>query len=432
MDNNDLPPKKRVTSLQDELKQRRARRGSAGQPPSSQPAAAATPRNNPNQGRLRPNKQLRSRKPPQGKILTYQPRQQPPAIRLPHQDTPRPSRTLQRTARKRTTSPAMQSIAGFIFSTQMVALVVLVALLGVGYVLFMRPNSYRIYVGDVHVVTIAQGLVSVDAFTQQVESLLEGQIGSRVYLLDTINFSPRNTRGEILTVDQALNQLVEQMHFLVEGATFVINGQAVATVASPAEAQSILWEIASRSLPSTASLIDVELRNGQLTTSFVAPASVDSRDTTLARLTVTSRETLVHVIQTGQFLSTLSGIYQLSLEEILALNPDMDVNTVLRVGDPVTVATDVPFLDLATIEEYQAFEDVTAPMEHRVNPSLPAGVTQVVQEGVPGQLRRTYTVTRQQGVEQERYLTNREYVIPPIPYIIEMSADTTVPAAEDN
>ena len=446
MDNDDKRDKKRVTSMQDELKQRRERRNQQTTNGNGRPISPfPTQPHKPNKSKSKPksNTGNAGRNPDtRGKVLTYQPRgpQRGAAESGSSRRERHYAQTGERLPRPRHTRDAkgrpnalVARVASFVFSAKLMALIVMAIGLGAVYLLFVRPNSYRIYVGDEHVVTISQGLIEEEGFIQQVSAIIEGQIGSSVYVLDTIAFVPRNTRGEILTVDQALSHITEQVDFLVQGATFVVNGQSIATVASRAEADSILREIASRTLPSTSELVDWELRNAHLVSTYIARDALDNRDAVMARLTQTSRETREHIIQTGQFLSTLSAIYQITIEEILTLNPGMGVNDTIQVGDAITVAIDVPFLDLATIEEYQVFEDIPAPLEHRNNPALSAGTTQVVQEGTPGQLRRVYTLTRQLGVEQSRQLTNIEYVIPPQAYIIEMGgAEGTVSPPTDD
>ena len=417
---NDRPPqeKRRVQPLHHDLKQRRENRQLQAQQVEGGALRPEKSKDHPtNQAKAkkkgRTNAQTKN-KPPEAKVLIYRPKS-PDELR---NKPPKPYKKQE----KQEETLLQRFVTEVIITGKILAGLLVVGAAVLVYLLFIRSNSYRIYVGDEHVATIPQGLIHADGFTDQVMAVIVSRTGSTIYLLDEISFTAANTHGESVSVDRALTTVTDTVAYLIETATFTVDGRQIVTVASQSQAEALLYQIAMATAPENAAIIDIQLNNGHVFTSFTPASDITDTETALTLLTSTQRQTQTHMVASGEALSAIADFYGISIQDILDLNPDMTPDRIheIWVGQPLTVAVHVPLLDLTIIEQHELFETVQASVQHVTNTNLPEGATHVSQIGLPGQLRRVYTVIRRGGFEQSRDITNIEYIVPPTPYIIEI------------
>lgn len=300
---------------------------------------------------------------------------------------------------------------------------VIILLIGGGYFFFFMPNSYRVFVGEQHVATIAHGQIGEYDFIKVVMAMLETSLNTEVTLVDEITLRSSNTRtGTHIHRDQALAQAVANISYKVNGGLFILNGESLFTTLSPSQGSDIIYTIAENLVPQSSQILSVEGYGLQIVPNLIYYEEVVSTAMAVNTLTSATREYLPHVARFGESFWSIANTYNISLNELITLNPDTPPET-LREGDVIIVAHDIPLLTILTEEELYIYENIIPPTEHANNPNLAQGQANTLQEGTPGQLRNVYLVMRTNGIETSRTLISEEILAHPTPYIIEIGVN---------
>ena len=301
------------------------------------------------------------------------------------------------------------------------AVLALIVAVAVGYMMFLRPNSYRIFIDNEHIATIAHNQMDEETFVRTIEAMLSTNHNTNVVLLDEISLRATNTRSNThIHPNQALQIALAGISYNVEGGLMIVNGSPLFTVASVATAEQIVYDIAHNLAPAGTTVQNVTATNLEIRPNIIFHEEIVNPDVAIATLTDTTREQLPHIVQQGESFWSIAVGLGLSLEDIFALNPAHSENQGVRVGEVIVVARDIPLLTVVTEEELEVLNYIEPLVEHVVNSSLEQGQTNTLQEGEVGQVRTVFSITRTDGAETSRTLISEEILATPVPYIIEI------------
>ncbi|SEQ06346.1 peptidoglycan DD-metalloendopeptidase family protein [Piscibacillus halophilus] len=101
----------------------------------------------------------------------------------------------------------------------------------------------------------------------------------------------------------------------------------------------------------------------------------------------------VHTIQESEVLSQVASKYDLSYEELLDMNPDLDEDSVVQIGQEVKVEADQPFINVSYTVEKSEEESINYKTVTKNTKTLDKGESKVDQEGKKGVKEITYRVT---------------------------------------
>ncbi|MDV2581567.1 M23 family metallopeptidase [Alkalibacillus haloalkaliphilus] len=143
--------------------------------------------------------------------------------------------------------------------------------------------------------------------------------------------------------------------------------------------------------------------------------NVDQLAKMIERGTMTQQ---IHEIQDNEALSTVASDYDLSVDELIEINPDVEEDSVIRVGDELNVTglsslIEVAYTETITEEESIEYETITEQTD-----SLYEGESEVEQSGSDGLKELKYEVTMNNGEELERNLVEEEVIEEPRDEII--------------
>jgi murein DD-endopeptidase MepM/ murein hydrolase activator NlpD len=118
-------------------------------------------------------------------------------------------------------------------------------------------------------------------------------------------------------------------------------------------------------------------------------------------------------IREGDTLWDIARMHDLTVDALLASNPGLQENAVLRIGEPLVIAREKPLLTVVTTAHVVENREIPYQTVVRRDPNMPAGQRKVLEPGRPGQEEVTYLVIRQNGrlVAKER-LEAREIKAP--------------------
>lgn len=138
----------------------------------------------------------------------------------------------------------------------------------------------------------------------------------------------------------------------------------------------------------------------------------------LKKLNLGTLEEKKHVIQKGDVLSTIAEKYDLSVKQLLKLNPGITEETLLQIGDELNVTEYEPLLkvivkEVATVEEEIPFE--TEIVEDK---NMWKGDSKVTQKGEKGRKITSYEIVKANGETIERKALKETVTKEPVKQIV--------------
>ena len=124
-------------------------------------------------------------------------------------------------------------------------------------------------------------------------------------------------------------------------------------------------------------------------------------------------------VQSGDCISSIAKNHDLTIDEFLALNGDMDINTMIYPGEELIVTVPASEISVVVKEEMTYEEDYNAPIQYVDNDRLYRGTENVISNGTPGHREVVAVVTYVNGVETSREIINETVFVEAVPTVIE-------------
>lgn len=143
-----------------------------------------------------------------------------------------------------------------------------------------------------------------------------------------------------------------------------------------------------------------------ITQAYVNPSQIRNVDEAIAEVTKEKEECEMYTVENGDSFYAIAEKFDLSLDELFAMNVDYNVNSVIRPGDTLIVT--VPQSDLSVIvtEQKTYIEEYDLPIIYVYNDAMYSTYSNVIDPGVSGERKVVASVTYKNGVE-----TGREIII---------------------
>lgn len=210
--------------------------------------------------------------------------------------------------------------------------------------------------------------------------------------------------------------LFAQIGEIMDGYVLRVNGELIGAAHEEAPLISMLDQVMEPY--ETENTVSSRLLAGVSITQEYAPAGVN-QDVEEMRtlLSANSTEETTYAVQAGDTFMALAFDNGLGVEELEALNPDIDID-VLYVGQELVMQEEVPFVSVETVDRVTYQESVDPPVEKIPDDNRYEDEIEVVEPGSPGEALVTADVTYVNGREQSRTEVTREVLVEPVTRVV--------------
>ena len=258
---------------------------------------------------------------------------------------------------------------------------------------------------------------------------LEQDVGARVQVQETVTTELLHAKSAaFVTEDFVVNELKKSFTFLVEAARITVNGNEMAVVASEKDALSVLDDIKNGFLQDGLEISEASFVEEVLTElMFVAYEDIISTDRAAEILNTNLIEEKMYTIVDGDTLDRIAEKAGMTRAELLALNSNYSVDTILRIGEKMILTVPRPLLSVMTRERVTYTEVVPKPVEIRENASEHKSFSRILQQGKDGQRQVTADIIRINGFENGREIIDTLEIEAPITEIKEVGTSDSLP-----
>ncbi len=260
------------------------------------------------------------------------------------------------------------------------------------------------------------GLVRNQAiFTQamdRVEDRASEILGYEYQMEHTVSYTPAlSERSELTPVADFENYLFDQISEITQGYVLTVDGQTVGAATDRAALDTLLEELSAPYVNENTFSVSYT-KNVHITKEYFPSDTQQDTAAMMATLTANTNGQTTYEVQKGDTFMALAFDNGMTMSEMEALNPDVDVDR-LYIGQILNIKEEIPFLGVQTVDALTYTEEIECPVREVEDDSMYQGESKVLDAGVPGEALVTADVTYVNGVERERNVTSSTAPSPP-------------------
>lgn len=282
---------------------------------------------------------------------------------------------------------------------------------------------YHIYNGEQYIGAVADAetvntlveMKTEDASKQYSEYSIE--VGSNIVVV------PEQVYTVAVNEQETLEQLEQSVEAEVKAHAFVVDGEPVAYLKDEADfnktiellklnyvSQEQLNELnasSTKQVPLSTKnetrIVKVDFNENVKTEQLlVKPEQVLTPKEAEKLLSSGSLVQEVYKVKADDVLGAIAKKHGLTTAQLLEINPELTVNTVLKIDQPIHVTVKKPFVNITVQKEKYRKVDLPFEVIKEEDASMLKGETKVVQQGSKGVAERVIGLTYVNGVETDR------------------------------
>ncbi|WP_079710120.1 M23 family metallopeptidase [Paraliobacillus ryukyuensis] len=129
-------------------------------------------------------------------------------------------------------------------------------------------------------------------------------------------------------------------------------------------------------------------------------------------------EDKVHEVQEGEVLGSIASKYNLDMAQLLELNPSIEEDTVLQIGQELHVTAYAPFVNVIVKKEEVVEEEIAYEKEVQESEDMYKGDSKVTQEGADGTKEVHYSLELVNGQVKEKEVVSEKVTKEPVKEIV--------------
>ncbi|WML50383.1 peptidoglycan DD-metalloendopeptidase family protein [Neobacillus sp. PS3-34] len=301
---------------------------------------------------------------------------------------------------------------------------------------------YYVYLNDTYIGTVTNKEIVKQIIAEKQEKLASSYKDIDIALGSQVKYIPEQVFRSTANNSEAVENLEKELQPQADASAIVLDGKPVVYLADKQTADDVLKKlkmkyvteaqlneietqksVSQNALPplkeNESRILDVRLsKNASVEDVRIAPGKVLTAEQALTFLQKGTLEDRKYKVKDGDVLGSIANDHQLSLADMLAINPGLNEDSVLKPEQEVNITVTVPLLEVIVDKEVSQKEIIPFKNEYINDSSLPKGEKKVKQAGENGNRLATYTVSEQNGKAIKKILTKQEVLVQPVKHIV--------------
>ncbi|MDE6357548.1 MAG: M23 family metallopeptidase, partial [Eubacteriales bacterium] len=311
----------------------------------------------------------------------------------------------------------------------------IIAILGIAIIAFAiwgftNKNAQEIFVGEKSIGIISDKNITTEELTKTALAKLKENLGTDVQVNEEITLKPIHaSKKEIVSTEYALSEITKNYTFQVGATAILVDNKEIAVVKNEEEAKSVLSSIASKYITEGATQVSEPtfLQNVELKEKFVLEEDITESATAISLLDVNTEQGQKYSIKSGDTLYGIAINADMTMEELLKLNPGLTENSMLKIGQEINLVVPVPLLSVITYEQAVYTEAIPKTTETINNNNEYKTYRKVISAGKDGSKEVTAKITKINGVEDSREIISEKVLAEPTVEKVEVGTLNTPP-----
>jgi murein DD-endopeptidase MepM/ murein hydrolase activator NlpD len=307
---------------------------------------------------------------------------------------------------------------------------------------FKLTTVYHVYHDQQYIGTVSDKKVVEKIVEEKAAEFKEAtkdlnvEFGSDIdYIKEQVFHSTANDTKTVQDLENVIQLQAEASSIIIDGkpVVFLENNDRAEEVINKLKltyvTQAQLDELEARKTAQSAQLpplkenetriLDVRAsKNVSFDLEKVSPDKIMSVEEAVTFLQKGTLEEKKYVVQQGDVLGTIANNHELTLNDFIAINPDLTEDSVVKVGQEVNVTVLKPYLEIIIDKEENKKEPIAFANEIVDDANMPKGETKIQQEGKNGERSVNYRVSTLNGTAISSEITSEVVLTQPVNHIV--------------
>lgn len=262
---------------------------------------------------------------------------------------------------------------------------------------------------------VVSGRAEAEDAVARVEQLTRETLGEPHYTVDPALVETGRRlvlRHDVTSAETLRNELVDHIGRIDYGYVLYVDGEAVAATPYAGALEELLEQLKLGYI--TENTVDCSFaETTEIRQQYVDSGYMMNLGYIAELINDTKQGEVTYTVELGDTYYGVADKYDLTLSELLEMNPGYDVN-LLRVGDVLTVSRAVPYLTVVDVERQSSVLDVAYGVTYQDDATMYQGDYKVLSPGEYGKEDVTANVTYVNGEERGRQVVARAMLVQPV------------------
>lgn len=277
-------------------------------------------------------------------------------------------------------------------------------------------NVYHVYVDNEHAGIVESKEIVEDYISDKI-SKHQDDNDITYTVREEVDYVPEKVFSSKADNQELLNYLEEELTLAVEAQALTIGDEVVGYFADKEQAEEVIQAYKEKYVNKDilekidndseeteplsvgeSTIIDVSLtKNVSLEPEKVLEDEILSVKEGITLLEKGTLENKKHEVDDGEVLGSIASKYDLSLDELMELNPDLTEDSLIKVGDELNVTAYEPYVEVMVTEEKLEEEEIDYETEVEESEEMYKGEEEVKQKGKKGAVETHYRIQKVNG-----------------------------------
>lgn len=285
----------------------------------------------------------------------------------------------------------------------------------------IRLKAFDVYLGEEKIGTIRQQ-EEVTGIMNNLENELSGTYDMDIVLDKDIRFEETKAKDDLITPNEELKKVIKsKMSFLVYGYILKVNDVEVGALKTQQEVEDIINKIKQPyedNVKEDRNIKEVKIvENIEIVKKEMPLYKIGSAEELYNHLLTSSEEIKVHKVEVGESFWTIARMYNLSVDELVAANPDKNPDRI-QIGDEVKLVVPKPVLTVATVAEVEYTEKIKYETEIEYNDKMYKTEKKTKVAGASGEKAIVANEIRHNGILIDKEIVKEEILQNPTTEVI--------------
>lgn len=281
----------------------------------------------------------------------------------------------------------------------------------------IRTRAHVVYYGDKEV-GIVRDKEEAERVLETIKEELTSTYNIDVVLCSDISFEDTHAKDDlIVSADQLKANIKSKMTFLITGYALIVDGNEIGYVRTKEDGEEIIAKIMEPYLDMAAENDDIKevkiVEDVKIEKRDIPLNKLNNKDELLQYIQTGGEEIKVHIVEVGESLWTISKMYDMSVDDLIAANPDKEPEK-LQIGDEIKLVVSKPLITVETVEEVRYTEKTKYEVNVEYSDKMYKTEQKVKVKGSEGENEYLAKIVKHNGVVVEKEILEEKVIKEPV------------------
>lgn len=307
--------------------------------------------------------------------------------------------------------------------------ILVTAVFYLGFQISHQDNAYAVLLDDRQIGAVEEESLAEEAFNEA-KLLVEKEIHHTIDINEKLSTASAHvSKKEMMNKEELIAQLKKNITYAIQCYMIKVDGKVQAILKDEKEAQEVLEAVKNTYIKEGTKIEEASFVEEVV----VEPQFVESLDRIVTKeeaisaLTKSTEQEKTYTIQEGDTLWSISSRYDMTVEDLLRANTDLEEDSLLQIGQEISLVIPKPVVSVITKEKFTYTEPIEKPVIYKKDDSQYKTYLKVEQHGEEGEKEITAYRVRINGYEESQEIISEKVIKEPKEAILIVGTKTPPP-----